>query len=114
MTVFRQSAAEAGSILRGTQARVLRCPSAVWKHANGDPMKESSPSYVFRAADYERIQAAEELFDPGTKRIIEALGIEPGASCLEVGAGGGAIAGWRRQGVGNDGEGVASDIDLEF
>ena len=54
---------------------------------------------------------SKSVFDPGTKRLVTQLGVEPGWSCLEVGAGGGSIAAWLCERVGRDGCVVATDID---
>src|SRR4051812_31137100 len=77
-------------------------------------MSKDLPSYVFGTAEYERIEAAEQLFDKGTRRVVGALGLGAGADCLEVGAGGGSIARWLCDVVGEDGHVVASDIDVRF
>jgi SAM-dependent methyltransferase len=60
-----------------------------------------------------RLAAMEDLWDPGTKTAIEALGIEPGWRCLEVGAGGGSIAAWLADRV-PDGEVVATDLTTRY
>jgi SAM-dependent methyltransferase len=57
-----------------------------------------------------RLAAMEDLWDPGTKIVIEALGIEKGWRCLEVGAGAGSIAAWLADRVGPDGEVLATDL----
>jgi len=74
-------------------------------------MTEQPAKYLFDADEYARIHAAEALFDEGTKRLIGALGIAPGARCLEVGAGGGSMAEWLCALVGASGQVVATDID---
>ncbi|HVB00294.1 MAG TPA: methyltransferase [Acidimicrobiales bacterium] len=74
-------------------------------------MSEQPAKYLFDADEHDRIHAAEGLFDEGTKRLVGALGIEPGARCLEVGAGGGSIADWLCELVGGSGQVVATDID---
>jgi SAM-dependent methyltransferase len=60
----------------------------------------------------QRLAGMEELWDPGTKSLIEELGIAPGWRCLEVGAGGGSIAVWLAEQVGGRGEVLATDVDL--
>ena len=57
-----------------------------------------------------RLGAMEHLWDPGTRAVIESLGIESGWRCLEVGAGSGSIARWLAERVGSDGEVLATDI----
>jgi SAM-dependent methyltransferase len=68
--------------------------------------------YVFGQDEYDRIHAAEDLCDEGTKRLIERCGIPEGAVCLEAGAGGGSIAQWLCGLVGATGQVVATDLDL--
>lgn len=58
-----------------------------------------------------RLAGIEALWDPGTKAVIESLGIAPGWRCLEVGAGGGSIAEWLADTVGPEGHVVAADVD---
>lgn len=74
-------------------------------------MNEQPAGYVFDADEYERIHAAEALFDEGTKRLISSLDIAQGARYLEVGAGGGSIANWLCDLAGETGLVVATDID---
>ncbi|MPY93072.1 MAG: methyltransferase domain-containing protein [Acidimicrobiia bacterium] len=57
-----------------------------------------------------RLAGMQELWDPGTKTVIESLGIRPGWRCLEVGAGGGSIAAWLAERVGPGGEVLATDV----
>jgi SAM-dependent methyltransferase len=59
----------------------------------------------------DRFDALATIFDPGTTRHLEALGIGDGSRCLEIGAGGGSIARWMADRVGPRGHVVATDID---
>src|SRR5215203_1459158 len=68
-------------------------------------------NYVFDADDRARLEAAEELLDDGTQRLLERLGLTEGWQCLEVGAGGGSIALWLSEGVGPRGHVLATDLD---
>jgi SAM-dependent methyltransferase len=61
-----------------------------------------------------RLAGLEAWFDPGTIRHLEALGVESGWQCLEVGAGGGSIAAWLCERVGTGGRVVATDLDTRF
>jgi SAM-dependent methyltransferase len=61
-----------------------------------------------------RFDMIAELFDPPTLRHIEALGIEPGWRCWEVGAGGASVPGWLATRVAPGGHVVASDIDTSW
>ncbi len=76
-------------------------------------MQAATGTYVFdqrRHEERERLVAMEDLWDAGTKAVIESLGIEPGRRCLEVGAGGGSIATWLAAKVEPAGEVLATDI----
>ncbi|MGQ0466309.1 MAG: class I SAM-dependent methyltransferase [Sporichthyaceae bacterium] len=61
-----------------------------------------------------RLRAHERIYDPGTIRRLEALGVGPGWRCLEVGAGGGSIARWLCSRVGAGGRVRAIDVDTRF
>ena len=54
------------------------------------------------------------LYDARTIRHLERAGIEEGWHCLEVGAGGGSIASWLCQRVGDQGRVLATDIEPCF
>ena len=56
-------------------------------------------------------RASEATWDPGTRALLESLGVGPGWRCLEAGAGGGSIAVWMAERVGPDGSVLATDID---
>lgn len=81
-------------------------------------MDNSDTTYVFdNAAEQstgQRFEALPRLFDSTTIRHLEALGVGPGWSCLEVGAGGGTIARWLADRVGPEGRVLATDIDPRF
>jgi SAM-dependent methyltransferase len=61
-----------------------------------------------------RFAALATIFDPGTIRHLDEIGIGKGWRCLEVGAGGGSIATWLCEQVGDTGHVVATDIDTRF
>jgi ubiquinone/menaquinone biosynthesis C-methylase UbiE len=61
-----------------------------------------------------RFSALSEIYDPPTIRHIQALGVRAGWSCLEVGGGGGSIARWLSQKVGDTGRVLVTDIDTRF
>jgi SAM-dependent methyltransferase len=74
--------------------------------------KETTYAFVnARAVQRERLRALEAVLDPGSTRHLDALGIERGWTCLEVGAGGGSVAAWLCDRVGPDGAVVATDLD---
>jgi SAM-dependent methyltransferase len=59
-----------------------------------------------------RLAAAEELFDRGTFRHLDTIGIAAGMRCLELGGGGGSIARWMAERVGPSGSVLVTDIDV--
>jgi SAM-dependent methyltransferase len=76
-------------------------------------MPVESGTYVYDqswAEERKRLEGMEALLDPGSRRVIEQLGIEPGWRCLEVGAGAGSIARWMAERVGSQGEVLATDV----
>jgi len=73
--------------------------------------------YVYEHAwDEERVRlrGLEIALDPGTHAHLLRLGVGPGSRCLEVGAGGGAIACWLAEQVAPDGVVVATDLETDF
>ncbi len=61
-----------------------------------------------------RLEAMAQLWDPGTMRLVEALGIGAGHRCLEVGAGTGSVARALAEVVGSAGHVLAVDRDVRF
>ena len=61
-----------------------------------------------------RLRGLEVALDPGTREHLTRLGVGPGSRCLEVGAGGGAVACWLAERVAPDGEVVATDLETDF
>lgn len=59
-----------------------------------------------------RLGALARLFDPGTMRHIQMLGVTEGWSVLEVGAGSGTLADWLHGSVGDGGRIVFTDLDV--
>jgi SAM-dependent methyltransferase len=72
----------------------------------------SELQYVFSSDPRARLQAAEDLCDEGTIRVLTKLGVADGWRCLEAGAGGGSIARWLAEAVGPSGYVVATDVDI--
>lgn len=62
----------------------------------------------------ERLESIQGLHDPITIRHLEALRVEKGWRCAEVGAGAGSIANWLSERIGDSGLVVATDIDTRF
>ena len=60
----------------------------------------------------QRLALLETCHDAATFRRAEALGVGPGWHCLEAGAGGGSVARWLAQRVGESGSVLAVDIDV--
>jgi hypothetical protein len=58
----------------------------------------------------QRLDALSALFDPVTFRHMEALGIDRGWRCWEVGAGGPTVANWLARRVESSGHVLATDI----
>jgi len=74
--------------------------------------------YVFDNASEQptaqRFAGLEELYDARTQRRLTATGLGPGWHCLEIGAGGGSVAGWLAEQVGANGYVLATDLDPRF
>ncbi len=73
--------------------------------------------YVFdnaAAQTAERFASLEALHDPTTIRHLDALEVEDGWDCWEVGAGSGSIAAWLARRVGESGHVLVTDIDPRF
>jgi 2-polyprenyl-3-methyl-5-hydroxy-6-metoxy-1,4-benzoquinol methylase len=77
----------------------------------------TAPTYAMDNAwreERQRLAALEGLYDPGTIRHLEALGLDEGWRCWDVGAGGGSIAAWLCGKVGASGWVLATDLDTRF
>jgi SAM-dependent methyltransferase len=61
-----------------------------------------------------RFAALSAIFDTGTRRHLLDCGLAPGWHCLEVGGGGGSIARWLSERVGDAGRVLVTDIDVRF
>lgn len=73
--------------------------------------------YVFDNTEEEakvRYRELSALYDGQTIRQMERLRIERGWSCLEVGGGGGSIASWLCERVGDQGHVLVTDIEPRF
>jgi SAM-dependent methyltransferase len=77
----------------------------------------SAGAYAFRHSwelEQRRLELVQEVYDPGTIRHLEALGVGPGWRCLEVGGGAGSITRWLCERVGPSGRVVATDVETDF
>jgi ubiquinone/menaquinone biosynthesis C-methylase UbiE len=66
------------------------------------------------AEERERLAGIERLWDPGTRALMERVGVGPGWRCLEVGAGGGSMVEWLAERVGPQGSVLATDVYTKF
>lgn len=62
----------------------------------------------------DRWDALSRLYDEPTFRRFRDVGIRPGWRCLEIGAGGGSVAGWLAEQVGPAGRVTATDLDTRW
>jgi SAM-dependent methyltransferase len=63
------------------------------------------------ADERKRIAGMEALWDPGSRALLDELGIGDGSKCLEVGAGGGSLVVWMAE---RGASVTAIDIDTRF
>jgi len=70
--------------------------------------------YGFEQEKPERLAGIEATWDPGTRALLERIGVGAGWRCLEAGAGGGSIAAWMAERVAPDGSVLATDIDTAY
>lgn len=66
------------------------------------------------AQERRRLALLEQIYDGGTRALVDRLPLPAGAHCLEVGAGAGSIALWLCDRVGAGGRVVGTDLDVEF
>lgn len=62
----------------------------------------------------QRFSSLESLFDAWSFQHLATTGVDEGWRCLELGAGGGSIAGWLAERVGTSGYVLATDIDTRY
>ncbi|WP_019927387.1 methyltransferase domain-containing protein [Nocardia sp. BMG111209] len=76
-----------------------------------------SPTYVLNQSfpsERARLEALARLWDAGTMRLVEEIGLGPGMRCLEAGAGTGSVAAALAGIVGDEGHVLAVDRDIRF
>lgn len=77
----------------------------------------SEPRYLFGHTwehERERLAALQQGGDPFTIGVLDAIGVEKGWRCLEIGAGAGSITRWLCEQVGPGGAVVATDLEPGF
>jgi ubiquinone/menaquinone biosynthesis C-methylase UbiE len=77
----------------------------------------TAPGYALDPAwhaERERLDSLTGLYDPGTLRLCERLGLAPGWHCLDAGAGTGSLALALAECVGGAGSVTALDVDTRF
>ena len=80
-------------------------------------VQTNSSSYAFANSGKEaqtRFAALSTIYDRGTVRHLEDLGVGSGWHCLEIGGGSGTIAKWLAERVGSAGYVLATDLDTRF
>jgi SAM-dependent methyltransferase len=79
-------------------------------------VQDSTQEYVFDPTwdlETERLITNEAIWDPGTIERFERLGVGPGWSCLEIGAGNGGAAAWLAERTGPTGRVVVADLEID-
>jgi SAM-dependent methyltransferase len=71
-------------------------------------------AYILGTEERRRLELLEQCLDPITTGSLDAIGVEPGWRCLEVGGGGGSVARMLCQRVGPAGRVEAVDLDTRF
>ena len=61
-----------------------------------------------------RLGGLESALDDGTRAHLQRLGVAPGSRCIEIGAGGGAVAVWLADTVAPHGKVIATDLETDF
>ncbi len=73
-----------------------------------------SSTYILGTEERRRLELLQECLDPLTARALDAIGVERGRRCLELGAGGGSVSQMLCRRVGPTGRGAAVDLDTRF
>jgi SAM-dependent methyltransferase len=71
-------------------------------------------TYILGTEERRRLELLEQCLDPITIRSLDAIGLEAGWRCLEVGAGGGSVTRMLCDRVGPAGRVAAVDLDTRF
>jgi precorrin-6B methylase 2 len=84
---------------------------------NVEVVAMSESAYLMSNAHPEtaaRFDGLERTLDPVSIGHLSRVGVNPGARCLEIGAGGGSIARWLASRAGPDGHVMAIDLDTRW
>ena len=71
-------------------------------------------TYILGTEERRRLELLEQCLDPMTTRSLDAIGVEPGWRCLELGGGGGSVTRMLCDRVGPVGRVAAVDLDTRF
>lgn len=71
-------------------------------------------AYILGTEERRRLDLLEQCLDPITIRSLDAIAVEPGWRCLEVGGGGGSVTRMLCERVGRSGRVAAVDLDTRF
>jgi SAM-dependent methyltransferase len=71
-------------------------------------------TYILGTEERRRLELLEQCLDPITTRSLDAIGVEAGWRCLELGAGAGSVARMLSERVGPAGRVAAVDMDTRF
>ena len=71
-------------------------------------------TYILGTEERRRLELLEQCLDPMTTRSLDAIGVEPGWRCLELGGGGGSVTRMLCDRAGSDGRVAAVDLDTRF
>jgi 2-polyprenyl-3-methyl-5-hydroxy-6-metoxy-1,4-benzoquinol methylase len=86
----------------------------IWIRRSEKVLKEQQRDYLYGGAfakERTRLASIEALWDPGSRSLLDEVGLEAGWRCLEVGAGGGSLVEWM---VKRGAAVTAVDIDTRF
>jgi ubiquinone/menaquinone biosynthesis C-methylase UbiE len=94
-------------------AGVLRLNAAVSFGEKGYPMKVPQDDYTLghSAEEHDRLRLQGEMLEPATKRLFQAIGMQSGWRCLDIGCGAGSTMKLMGEIVGPSGEVTGLDRD---
>src|SRR5918999_4558163 len=76
--------------------------------------EDSTSTYILGTEERRRLELLEQCLDPITTRSLDAIGVEAGWRCLELGGGGGSVTRMFCDRVGPGGRVTAVDLDTRF